>query len=331
LKLKPLQRLLEKVKPKRVLLFLHHNADPDALFSARVLAKLLRKIKPGLKVQIVAVEGPSALSRLLMDRVPVQLEESPKLEKAGAVFLVDTSTLEQLGEWKKPLEEAGKPLAIIDHHMVHPDTEKRASLLLVDPESRSTAEIVYRLCREAKLKLDRKDALGLLFALIHETRGFRYASAETFKVASELASLGARPEEAFQLSAEPPSRSEKIARIKAASRAELHEAGEWLIAVSHVGSFQASAARALLSLGFDLAIVGGEAEGEIRVSLRSTPAFQEKTGIHLGRDIAMKVGEKFGGMGGGHASSAGINCRGELEEVLNECLRLVKSLLNVDE
>jgi len=325
--LKRLRILLRKVKPKHAVVFCHHNADPDAVFSANLLVKLVRKLKPGIRCEIVAVEGLSSLSKLLIEKAPVKLAEAPKLEKANLLFLVDTSTVEQLGEWKTKVKSSGKPLIVVDHHTVHPETLRLASLLLVDPEASSACEVVYRLCKRAGVRISRREALGLMFGIIHETRGLRYASAETFKALAELAGLGVKPAEAFRAMSEPLSRSERIARIKAAGRAEIHELGEWLAAVSHVGSYQASAARALLALGFDLAIVGGEAEGEIRVSLRSVPQFCEETGVHLGRDVAMKVGSLFEGMGGGHASSAGINCKGKLEEVLTECLRLLKKLV----
>ncbi|RLI27312.1 MAG: hypothetical protein DRO52_00535 [Candidatus Hecatellales archaeon] len=329
LNVEALRSFLAKLKPRRAIIFCHHNADPDALFSARLLAKLLRRLRPGIRCEILAVEGPSALSKLLLEKVPVRLAESPSLEKADLLVLADTSTVEQLGAWKLRVEASGKPLLLLDHHAIHPQTKRLASLLLVDSKACSACEVVYHLCKQAGVKISRRDALGLMFGIIHETRGLRYASPQTFQVLAELASLGVKPEEAFRALAEPPSRSEKIARIKAAGRAETYELGGWLVAVSHVSSFQASAARALLSLGYDLAIVGGEVEGEVRVSLRSTPQFQEETGIHLGRDVAMKVGSLFGGMGGGHASSAGINCGGRLEEVLAECLKIVKEKLNI--
>jgi nanoRNase/pAp phosphatase (c-di-AMP/oligoRNAs hydrolase) len=326
-----LKKYVKRSKCRKALIFCHHNADPDAVFSAHILCKLLRKIQPRLLCDIVAVEGASSLSRLLMATVPVKLKESPRLEDYNLLFMVDTSTTEQLGNWKSEIEKSDKPLILIDHHAVHPKTRKWAKLLIVDQKARSTCEILYKMCKEAGLKLNRKDLLGLLFGIIHETRGLRYASAETFQILADISKSGLKVEKAFQSMMEPMDKSEKIARIKAASRLQLYELGGWIIGVSKVGSYQASAARALISLGCDLAIVGGEAEGEVRVSLRSTPAFHEKTGIHLGENVAMKLGEKFSGMGGGHASSAGVNCKGSLEEVLFESLSIIKELLNIFE
>ncbi|RLI19312.1 DHH family phosphoesterase, partial [Candidatus Bathyarchaeota archaeon] len=48
-----------------------------------------------------------------------------------------------------------------------------------------------------------------------------------------------------------------------------------------------------------------------------------ETKIHLGRDIAQPIAEKYEGSGGGHATSAGLNLRGDYEEILQRCLGLL--------
>ena len=103
--------------------------------------------------------------------------------------------------------------------------------------------------------------------------------------------------------------------------------GDWLVALSHVGAYQASAARALVALGAHVAIVAGQRENKLQVSLRACSDFHEKTGIHLGRDIANPLGEYLHGMGGGHAVSAGANGVGNVEASLKRCVRLLKERL----
>ncbi len=121
--------------------------------------------------------------------------------------------------------------------------------------------------------------------------------------------------------------SERIARLKASKRVKLIKINEWLIAFSNISAFQASAARALVSLGASVAIVAGEKGEKIQVSMRATRDFHEKTGVHLGRDIAKPLGEYLRGMGGGHAVSAGVNGSGEVEASLKRCARLLKEKL----
>jgi nanoRNase/pAp phosphatase (c-di-AMP/oligoRNAs hydrolase) len=67
------------------------------------------------------------------------------------------------------------------------------------------------------------------------------------------------------------------------------------------------------------------------MSLRCTREFNQITGIHLGKDIAKPLGEYLQGMGGGHATAAGVNGEGQLDKGLKRCLRLVKEKLSNQE
>jgi nanoRNase/pAp phosphatase (c-di-AMP/oligoRNAs hydrolase) len=121
--------------------------------------------------------------------------------------------------------------------------------------------------------------------------------------------------------------SERVARLKACRRAKFFKVGEWIIALSHVSAYQASAARAIVDLGAHVAVVAGQKNDNIEVSLRCTREFQEKTSMHLGKDVAKPLGEYLHGMGGGHSTAAGVNGVGDVETGLKYCLRLLKQRL----
>ena len=76
-----------------------------------------------------------------------------------------------------------------------------------------------------------------------------------------------------------------------------------------------------------MAAVAGQRNDNIEISLRCTREFNQKTGIHLGKDIAKPLGESLQGMGGGHATAAGVNGTGDVETGLKRCLRLLKEEL----
>ena len=76
-----------------------------------------------------------------------------------------------------------------------------------------------------------------------------------------------------------------------------------------------------------MAAVAGQKNDSIEISLRCTQEFQEKTGVHLGKDIAKPLGEYLHGMGGGHSTAAGVNGIGDVEMGLKRCLRLLKEKL----
>jgi hypothetical protein len=68
--------------------------------------------------------------------------------------------------------------------------------------------------------------------------------------ASELLEAGGFDyEEALQTLSVAPDISQRIAVLKAASRAKIERQGEWLIAASRINSFEGSAAAALIDLG----------------------------------------------------------------------------------
>jgi nanoRNase/pAp phosphatase (c-di-AMP/oligoRNAs hydrolase) len=73
-----------------------------------------------------------------------------------------------------------------------------------------------------------------------------------------------------------------------------------------------------------MAAVAGKKNGKLEVSLRCNRDFTEKTGIHLGKDIAMPLGQALGGVGGGHAAAAGVNAKGEVEDALDKCFKLLQ-------
>ena len=77
-----------------------------------------------------------------------------------------------------------------------------------------------------------------------------------------------------------------------------------------------------------MAAVAGKKNEKIEISLRCSRDFNQITGIHLGRNIAKPLGEYLKGMGGGHATAAGVNGAGYGEKGLERCLRLVKEKLS---
>jgi len=315
--------LFERAGARLVLLLCHHNADPDAVCSAYALSSLLRRLKPDLEVEVGSPGGPSRLSKSILNLVPLELAESPRIEEADVLFLLDTNTVQQLDEWRRRIDESRSPIVVIDHHAAHEKTYEFAELMMVDEGASSTCELVFSLFKESGLPLLRDEALALLIGIAYDSRRFTIARGETFKVLVELVESGAEVERAMQALTLPMDISERVARIKAAKRCELVKEGDWLIATSHVSSFQASAARALLHLGADVAFVAGRKGKQLSISMRSTEEFQRETGIHLGREVASTLEERLEGMGGGHSTSAGFNGTGDVEEALKLCVSII--------
>jgi len=323
-----LRSLISRVKDSEgVGLFCHQNADPDATCSAFSLQTLLQKQAPATTTKIVCPEGVSASTKQLLENLGITVPDGRLPAKVDLAILVDTNTLDQLGEVGEKLVKVETPIVVVDHHHPHPDTVKVASQLIVDESAAAAAEVVYRLWQGSQTELGSLEARALLAAMFVETKHFLLATQSTFEIAAGLVKAGADPRRLGELLSNPVSRSERIARLKAAGRSQIALLGQWIVATSELGSYQSSAARALLAVGAHVALVAGESKEKIRVNMRATEDFYTKTGVHLARDISIPVGKKLGGVGGGHATAAGLSVPGQTQDVLKICVDVLKESL----
>jgi phosphoesterase RecJ-like protein len=318
--------IINKLHAKLAILLCHNNADPDAIGAAFALSELLKLLKPNLEIEIAIASGPSKLSKQIMTLMPIEFTIQPRIEEADILVLVDTNTVQQLDEWTKRVK-SDQILVLVDHHARHPETETLATLSIVDESASSTCEIVYRLFKESGIKPSIDAAKAIFLGIAFDTRHFVIANSSTFKVISELIDVGINVKEILPILSMPMDYSERVARLTASSRIKLLKKNNWLIAFSNISSYQASAARALISLGAHIAIVAGKKNGKLQVSFRSTNEFYITTGIHLGTELAMPVGNYLNGMGGGHAVSAGANGVGDVKSCLNFCSKIIRNKL----
>ena len=307
----------------------HRNADPDAYASARAVRDAL--VKLGYDARLVLPEGMSQPTKRLVKEVlgvePAEAEDEPPEESAMAVVL-DTASPEQLGSLA---DFALKViLVVIDHHDANKLVEY-ATLALHDSGARATSEIVYMLVeRVLGVELDERVRTLLLAGIVYDTRHFVMSTPRVLRVAADLMDSGASLDKALKALQSPPMDvSERIARLKAAQRLHLYRAGDYLIAVTHVGAFESSVARALLDLGADVAIVVSEHGSEVRVIGRAKRSIVEGLQLNLGRDVMEPLGKMLGGSGGGHAQAAGAAVKASLERALDAVTEVLKSFFEL--
>lgn len=311
----------------RILLLCHHNADPDSICAAYAFQELAATLDPTVEAEIILPGGTSILSRKIMGKLGIVFSEDQSLVRADVLVVLDTATLSQLGDLGDAMASAEAPKVFIDHHAPHPEIASIASLFIVDESASSTCEIVQRLFEGYGLVPSRLVADALLVGIAFDSRRFTIGSAKMFRSVSSLLEVGDPLEDLIPLLFLKRERPERIARLKAAQRMQLHTVGEWTITTTHVSSYQASAARALIGFGADVAIVASKDKGELRASLRATEGFYRGTSIHLGRDIAQPLGSEFGGAGSGHSTAAGLNAKGDLRAMLKRAVELIRELL----
>lgn len=314
-------------KARAVLIIGHQNSDPDAVCSAYAFSVLARRINRKMQVTFTSPDGISKLSKQILKVVPLEVTDHPELSEIDLIITVDTNTLQQLGEMKEPVVLSAKPLVMIDHHAPHPENTKTGALVLCDENFTSTCEMVLDMYKAMRLTPNHVVSQALLIGLLVETGHLSIATRKTFESAYSLIKAGADPEAALSLTRTSMDESERIARLKSAQRVRLERVDKWLVALSEVGSYHASAARALIALGAHLAVVAGKRNDELTISFRSTRDFASETGMHLGSDLANPLGAKMGGMGGGHATAAGANVRGDVREALKLALAVVREFV----
>ncbi|MDM7934014.1 MAG: DHH family phosphoesterase [Methanothrix sp.] len=297
---------------ERVLYLCHRNADPDSIASAFALQQAFGG-------DLGAVDDLSRTGRALADAIGAKVTINPIMEEYDLVVIVDTSVQLQLGGLRP------KCYAVIDHHM--DEGLLRDALFYIQRPSPSTAEIVWRILKESGSRPKREAALGLLAGIVSDTGRFKRASPEAFRAAAELLEAGSLEYgDALLTLHVPVDISQRVAVLKAASRAEVDRIGSWLIATTEINSFEGSAAMALVEIGADVAFAAGRHEGHVRISAR---AGREAVlaGLSLA-DLLREVAEAHGGEGGGHQAAAAMEAAGGVRALLEECKRRAAEVLS---
>jgi nanoRNase/pAp phosphatase (c-di-AMP/oligoRNAs hydrolase) len=322
------QRRFPFIQPrslKNAAVVCHRNADADAYLSAFAMSKLLGSISKGCRVDIATPEGMTSLTAKLSERFRHKtVTESD--EDYDLYVAVDVGDTELLKGWKEKMAASKAVKVLVDHH---PYRESGIyDHVLVDESATSAAEMVFRLFVELHKKIDPQTAQALLEGIMFDSSHLTIAGASALNAVVRLIDSGADIHEARRELRTEPDQSEVIARLKGARRLRIFRVGSWLGATTLVGSFQAHVARSLLGLGADFAIVGGESDGETRVSMRGTQRFMEGSRVQLGRDVAEFVGTKLGGHGGGHSTAASFSCNEDEEAAVTAALERLGELLD---
>lgn len=317
----------KKIKGKKIVVSFHQNGDPDAVGSAVALYEILKK-KYGCRVKIL-FDSISKISSILLEEVNMQLEYlSDFRDQFEYIILVDTNNPAQLGNVLVN-EDFNKKAFLIDHHIPHSEIESFSLSHLIKPDYTSTSEIIFETAEKLKVKLSQNAKFLLLAGIIYDSRRFLIAGERTLWAAHKLRGRGVDYNRVLSILNPPKDRSERIARLKSVKRMELYEIGDWLLSVSKVGSFEASACRALIDVGADIAIVVNADEGQVRISSRASKEFTNQTGINLAKDLMEPIGPIIKGQGGGHISAAGSNGTENSDEALEKIKELLSQKLKI--
>ncbi len=317
-------KILEEKQASFVLLLCHRSADADAICSAYGLQGLLKRFLPNVVMEIGCPQGINKPSKTLLEQLPITVNLKPNIESAEVIFLLDMNTIEQLDEVADIIKKSPAPKIIIDHHAPSGETQEICQLCIIDDKAAANCELIYRLYEQAKITPTLNEAKALFVGIAFDTRHFALGNSPTFQIVAKLVTTGIDVQQTLAQFALPIDPSERVAKLKAAKRAKVIKIEGWIVALSHVSAYQAPAAKALVDLGAHMAAVAGKKNGKLEISLRSTRQFMEGAGVHLGTDIAAPLGEYLGGVGGGHAMASGVSGKGEIQDALKQCLKLLE-------
>jgi len=306
----------------------HQNADPDAVCAMLAFSRLYKTLNPAGVVTMMA-DDLSRLSKQVMDSLGLDDEilEEPS-SNYDLIILLDTNSAVQLGTDFQDIPMHPNRTVVIDHHEPNPDVELLSDHRIIRSDRFSTCEILIDVFDELEVEIDPTIANLLLTGIIFDTRRFFYTDLHTLQTSIKLVRAGADYERCVTSLQIRPDRSERIARLKASSKAKVHLFGDWIIVTSTINAFEASACRALIDIGADVAIIGGHpAKNKVRLSSRSTREFYDSTKINLGTDIMELLGPIIDGKGGGHANAAGANGTKDLNAALDKAIDLMRTAI----
>ena len=313
-------------KFRNITIVCHRNADPDALGCAYALRSALIDAHHDGEITILTPEGVAAVSAKLVDYLKVPLATSLP-GKTDIFVLVDLPSLDQTPDAKAMIEKKKIPYAMVDHHTTDPQTLKNAALAVVKVRS-SASEIMFEALGR---KIKEKKALeALLAGIVYDSRRFLLLPDTALQTACMIMKMGALYQPVLEMLFNEQDQSEKIAKLKGAMRMVLKKGGDWLIAFSYVGSFEASVAKALTDLGADISLVINDEGDSVRLTGRATDKFYKSTSLNLAKDIMQPLAEAFAGQGGGHPTAASVNIVATPEEALTMASGLIAKKLGLN-
>lgn len=300
-----LRRIEER---QRFLLTSHARPDGDAVGSALACCQILRSM--GKEADVFLRDGVPRIYQPLpfADKV-VQAERVNGDYEAAILLECDSVQRTRL----EGLEE--RFLINIDHHL---SGRPFAHVNWIDPTAVATAEMVYRLAREAGVKISAEIATCLYTALLTDTGSFMFegTNEHTFGLARELVLAGASP--AYCARNVYFGHSTAKMRLLGAALSNLHREGPlaWIwVTQEQMERFGAREEDCEGLVNYVLSIQDVEVaaffrelpDGRYRVSLRSKGALN-----------VAAAAESFGG--GGHACASGCSLDGPLSVAVNRVL-----------
>jgi phosphoesterase RecJ-like protein len=309
-----LDEVLDQIGRRQTFILTSHaRPDGDAVGSALACYQILRSM--GKQASVVLSDGIPGIYRPLpfADTVLHDTGEAPEAE---AVIILECDSVQRTR--LTGLER--HYLINIDHHAT---ARPFADVNWIDPSACATAEMIFRLAREAGVKISPEVATCLYTAVLTDTGSFCFhgTTDRTFALAQELVRCGADPV-SIARNVYFSTQLSKM-RLLGAALTGLHREGSlaWMhVERDAMERCEASEEDCEGLVNYALAIKGIEValffreqpDGCFRVSLRSKGAVN-----------VAKVAQAFGG--GGHECASGCAVEGPLPVAVESLLSQLRT------
>jgi phosphoesterase RecJ-like protein len=304
----------------RVILTTHVNADGDGAGSQAALLALLSET--GAQGWIVnPTPFPDSFRFLVPDPslvLDAQGEDAElRCREADLCIVVDTGEKSRIGRVNPLVSHL--PFVVVDHHPPGEDAFEGVSLR--DPAAAAAGELVFDLLWARGGPWSRPAVEGLYVALLTDTGSFRFSNASpgAHRVAAELISRGASPDDLFRrIYGQVPMRRMRLLE-RALSTLEVSDEGTVAWMVVPADAFKALGCRSEDLDG--LVDYPRGIEGvEVGLLLRELEGGQVKVSFRSNRRVDVNaLAREFGG--GGHVRAAGALLTGGVEDVRDRVVR----------
>jgi len=320
---------LKYFKGKNLLITSHDLVDLDGFISGLAIKFFFENLFPNQKIYLIFTE----LSKHTKNYIKNFSQKFPNFNfsyqinrdfsNADVIIIVDSNNLDQIKLFDK--SDLDIPFIFIDHHfnLQKNHSGNVSSLNLIFDNYSSTSEIVLELFDDYNIKIPIAYKYLLISAILTDSGFLKYGNTGTIKNLNSILQDQLEIQDVIPLLKKEEDISEKIARIKALQRVKLIRINDWLIGISRVSSFSASAASLLTKVGFDIGIVVSANKSDYRITTRAKKQVCLKTGLHLGKIVS----EINNVNGGGHDGAASLNGKNDVEKSLNQLIDIIKETL----
>lgn len=298
----------------------HVRLDGDALGSELALYHILTGMG---KEALIYNQDESPGNYRFLPGSDVIVHTLPSLERYEVAFVLDCSEMDRLGSEASKIASI-KRIVNIDHHISNGNF---GMISFIDPESSSTAELLYRLFQVMNVEITKDVATNLYAAILTDTGGFRYRNTtrDTLLAAGHLVERGADPQWISEniYESNPPSKIRLLTQVLETLAFALDRRVGYMIvtqkALEDAGAHQEQA-EGFVDIprsikGVEVSILFNElSDNRYKLSLRS------KGGVNVER-----VAKVYGG--GGHINAAACTIDGDIKTVKERILSTLKELL----